>query len=286
MDSRILTRGALHLARGRLRRERIAPLPEELRPRDEAQAYAMQDAVHAILAQSNWGALAGHKIGCTTAVMQRFLNIPNPCAGGVFARTAFQETAQVRHADYVRVGVECEIAVRLGGDLQPQGTAFTSESVAPAVQACMAAIEIVDDRYDDYRRFDTPTLIADDFFDAGCVLGAPVSDWRRFDLRALVGTTQIDGNEVGRGKGADVMGHPFAALAWLANSMALRGSYLRRGEFVLLGSVVETKWVAPGQHVAIQIEGLGGASATFAATDPATDSASNPAIERGAKMGT
>jgi 2-keto-4-pentenoate hydratase len=266
-------RGALHLARGRLRRERIAPLPEELRPRDETQAYAMQDEVHTILAQSNWGAVAGYKIGCTTAVMQRFLNIPNPCAGGVFARTTFQEDALVRYADYVRVGVECEIAVRLGADLEPQGSAFTSESVAPAVQACMAAIEIVDDRYDDYRRFDTPTLIADDFFDAGCVLGTPVTDWRRFDLRALSGSTLIDGNEVGRGKGADVMGHPFAALAWLANSMAERGKCLRRGEFVLLGSVVETKWVEPGQHVAIHIEGLGWASATFAATEAAIEPA-------------
>jgi 2-keto-4-pentenoate hydratase len=264
MNPQTLTRAALQLARGRLRRERIAPLPEELRPRDEADAYRMQDEVHTILAQANWGEIAGHKIGCTTAVMQRFLNIPNPCAGGVFARTAFQEHAAVCHADYVRVGVECEIAVRLGVDLLPEGSTFTSEGVAPAVQACMAAIEIVDDRYDDYQRFDTPSLIADDFFDAGCVLGAPVADWRRFDLRSLVGYTQIDGEEVGRGKGGDVMGHPFAALAWLANSMAARGKHLRRGEFVLLGSVVETKWVEPGQRVTIHIEGLGGASATFA----------------------
>lgn len=265
MDSRNLTRAALRLARGRLRRERIELLPEELRPRDEAQAYAMQEEVHAILVQSNWGRVAGHKIGCTTAVMQRFLNIPNPCAGGVFDRTVFEQHAALRHADYVRVGVECEIAVRLGADLKPEGSEFTRENVAPAVQACMAAIEIVDDRYDDYKRFDTPTLIADDFFDAGCVLGAPVSDWRRLDLQGLNGSTRIDGNEVGRGKGADVMGHPFAALAWLANSMAARGKHLKQGEFVLLGSVVETKWVEPGQQVAIHIDGLGGASALFAA---------------------
>jgi 2-oxo-3-hexenedioate decarboxylase/2-keto-4-pentenoate hydratase len=166
----------------------------------------------------------------------------------------------------LRVGVECEIAVRLSADLLPhEGSQFSAETVAPAVQACMAAIEIVDDRYDDYKRFDTPTLIADDFFDAGCVLGAPVTDWRSLDLRSVQGYTQIDGVEVGRGRGGDVMGHPFAALAWLANTMVARGAYLRSGEFVLLGSVVETKWVEPGQEVTIHIEGLGGASATFEA---------------------
>ena len=50
--------------------------------------------------------------------------------------------------------------------------------MAGAVASCMAGMEIVDDRYVDYKSLDTPTLIADDFFDAGCVLGSAVSDWR------------------------------------------------------------------------------------------------------------
>ncbi len=63
--------------------------------------------------------------------------------------------------------------------------------------------------------------------------------------------------EVGRGRGADVMGHPFEALAWLANSLAQRGRSLRAGEFVFTGSVVETKWVNRGDRVVMEIEGLG-----------------------------
>ena len=38
---------------------------------------------------------------------------------------------------------------------------------------------------------------------------------------------------------------------------------LRAGEIVLLGSVVETKWVEPGNLVEIEIDGLGRASALF-----------------------
>ena len=104
----------------------------------------------------------------------------------------------------------------------------------------MAGMEIVDDRYVDYKSLDTPTLIADDFFDAGCVLGQSVDDWRRLDLSALIGVTRINGAEVGRGRSADVMGHPFEALAWLANNLARRGRSLQAGEFVFTGSVVET----------------------------------------------
>jgi 2-oxo-3-hexenedioate decarboxylase/2-keto-4-pentenoate hydratase len=127
----------------------------------------------------------------------------------------------------------------------------------------MAGMEIVDDRYVDYKSLDTPTLIADDFFDAGCVLGEPVAAWRSLDLASLSGVTRINGVEVGRGRGADVMGHPFEALAWLANSLAHRGRHLRAGEFVFTGSVVETKWVNRGDRVVMQIERLGTVEAVF-----------------------
>ena len=171
--------------------------------------------------------------------------------------------ARVRHADYLHVGVECEIAVRLGRDLPAAGAPYTRAAVAEAVEACMAGMEIVDDRYVDYKSMDTPTLIADDFFDAGCVLGAPLTDWRSMDLAALTGVTLINGVEVGRGRSADVMGHPFEALAWLANNLARRGQGLRAGEFVCTGSVVETKWLSQGDRVVMRIEGLGEVEAVF-----------------------
>ena len=127
----------------------------------------------------------------------------------------------------------------------------------------MAGMEIVDDRYVDYKSLDTPTLIADDFFDGGCVLGRPIADWRSLDLPSLSGLTRINGVEVGRGRGADVMGHPFEALAWLANSLARRGRSLRASEFVFTGSVVETKWVNRGDRVVMEIDRLGSVEAAF-----------------------
>lgn len=244
------------LSEHRRTRRPLDRLSAPLRPTDETDAYAIQDAVHRELS-STLGPIVGHKIGCTTAVMQAFLKIPNPCAGGVFEKTVYHSPAIVQHSRFVRVGVECEIVARLGADLPPSTTDYDRESVSKAVDAIMAGMEIVDARYVDYTKLDTPTLIADDFFDAGCVLSAPVIHWREIDLANLVGLTYINGQEVGRGKGADVMGHPLEALAWLANQRSHRGVGLRKGEFVFLGSVVETKWVAAGDRVVMEIEQLG-----------------------------
>jgi 2-keto-4-pentenoate hydratase len=251
------------LARARLDHSLISALPDALRPADERSAYEIQHELNERLVAAGLGPLVGYKIGCTTAVMQAYLSIPNPCAGQIFSTTAHRGEGEFAHHGDVRLGVECEVAVELGRDLPPRGAPYTRDLVAPAVAACMAAIEVVEDRYVDYPSLDTPTLIADDFFNSGCVLGP-----RRegFDLDLLPTVTAvmlIDGEEVGRGVGTDVMEHPLDALAWLANSTSQRGVTLRAGEFVLLGSLVQTNWVAPGSTVRIVNDPLGEAIARF-----------------------
>lgn len=242
------------IARARIAGSRVAKLHPFLRPADEAAAYQVQAALHERL-EPVLGRRVGYKIGCTTPVMQQYLGIHTPCSAGVFAGGVHRSGAVLRYDDFRHVGVECEIAVRLACDLPGGDTPLTVGSVRGAVAAYMAAIEIVDDRYEDWRSTDTPTLIADDFFAAGCVLGEPVTD--PGDPAALVGVTAINGVEVGRGVGADVMGHPLNALAWIASSLAARGQHIREGEIVLLGSLVETKWLARGDQVAIDVTGLG-----------------------------
>jgi 2-oxo-3-hexenedioate decarboxylase/2-keto-4-pentenoate hydratase len=173
-----------------------------------------------------------------------------------------REAGRVVRSQYRKLGVECEIVVEIAEDVEPRREAHTRETVAAHVGAVMAGIEIVDDRYDNYRLLGAPTLIADNFFNAGCVLGAPVTNWRVLDLSRLAGSMSINGSEVGCGTGAAVMGHPFEALAWLANARSARGLGLQRGQFIFLGSLVETKWLAAGDRVTIAIEGLGEAGLT------------------------
>lgn len=227
------------------------------------EAYLVQERLHKTLSEAGHGRLAGHKIGCTTPIMQEFLGIPNPCAGAVFEPTVVHESGSVDFSSYLHVGVECEIAVRLSSDLPADVTPHTRQTVAGAVESVMCAIEIVDDRWLDYPSVSTPTLIADDFFGAGAVLGNPCTDWQSLDLSAITGGMSINGSSVGSGIGGDILGHPLEALAWIANSLNGRRSLLCAGEFVLLGSLVQTVWVNKGDAVEIDVEHLGRASVVF-----------------------
>jgi 2-oxo-3-hexenedioate decarboxylase/2-keto-4-pentenoate hydratase len=246
---------AEQLAANRLTGGRLRALPTSCRPVDQAGAYAIQAALHPLLAEAHASAYPGHKIGCTTAIMQAYLGIETPCAGGILAADVHRLHGRVATPGATRLGAECEIAVRLGADLADG--AFDPVGVGRAVAALMCAIEIVEDRYVDYRILDTPTLIADDFFNRGCVLGAEVEDWGGLDLERIAGVMRVNRREVGRGNGADILGHPFAALAWLAGLKAGQRTPLRKDDFVLLGSLVQTVWLVPGDRVEVEIEGLG-----------------------------
>src|SRR5258707_13757219 len=185
-------------ATARRKRTKLDALAPDLAPRDEAEGYRIQRAVHDLLLPQV-GAMVGYKIGCTSAVMQQYLDIPHPCGGGVFAKGVHESGAKLRFGDYVRVGVECEIAVRLARDLLPSEAPFTAEWMMEAIEAYHPAIEIVDDRYVKWETMGAPTLIADDFFAAGCVLGQPVARNEATDLLTVTGRAAIHGKVVGPG---------------------------------------------------------------------------------------
>jgi 2-oxo-3-hexenedioate decarboxylase/2-keto-4-pentenoate hydratase len=238
--------------------ERLSRLPPPLRAADLDAAYETQFRLQELIAAER-GPVAGWKIALTTPVMQQLMGVATPCAGAVFAETIHLSPAPLRAADYGRVAVECEIAVRLGRDLA--GTGHDAASVADAVEALMPSIEIVDDQNADYTEIDALELVANNAWNAGLVLGAPVREWRHLDPAAIAGSMTIAGATVGSGVGADVLGHPFAALAWLANSLAARGRPLARGMVVSTGSIVRTHWPQPGDEVVVRLDGLGEAVA-------------------------
>ncbi len=233
----------------------LAPLGAES-PQTLAEAYAVQDAFHAL----GGAPIAGWKIALTTPVMQQFVGIDHPLAGAIFAGSVAPTGAVLSRARFVHLGVESEIAVRIGEDLPKAQRPYDRDRVAPYVAACMAATEVVDDRNCDYDPLDPLLLAADNAFNAGCVLGPEVADWQTLDLARARGAMRINGKVVGEGVGADVLGHPLVALSWLANHLIERGHSLRAGDVVLTGSVVTTQWPEVGDEMTTELEGLGTAT--------------------------
>ncbi len=240
------------------RRERFRPLPKELAPRTEEEAYAIQDSFVALRAKK-LGGIAGYKIALATAEMQRFVGVNAPQAGAMLEFTLHRTPARVRAADYVHLIVEFEIAVEIAEDLPAADAPFFRSRVARAVGGVMPAIELADDRGAVYAELAKHPLdlIADNGWNEGAVLGYAVHEWQNIDLAAIRGVATINGKAVGEGRGAQAMGHPFDAVAWVADHLARHGRGLLRGDVVITGSLITSKNAKEGELVKFALEGLG-----------------------------
>jgi 2-oxo-3-hexenedioate decarboxylase/2-keto-4-pentenoate hydratase len=234
----------------------LGEIPALCRPETLDDAYAVQALLRALLERRGLGWPCGWKIGCTTAVMQAYLKIAHPCAGTLYRGTLLETHATLPAAGYFKLGLECEIAVRMARDFDARTDGRRAEDVAAAVGAVMASVEIIDHRFRDFAMVSVPSLVADDFFSAGCVIGEGRPLDAIGDLATLSGGFHIDGTPGERGDGAAILGHPFNALAWLAGHLAAQGASLKAGEVVTLGSVVKTIYPVAGMRIEAHVDRL------------------------------
>jgi len=223
-------------------------------PSTISDAYDIQDKYVALL-RGKHGNPVGYKVGLTSATMQTFCGIDHPIGGVVLASRVHRSGAGVARADYGRLGLEFEIAVRFKSDVPVAGQPWTAETIAPHIDGVCAAIELVDDRNADYSNLDVRSLVADNSWNAGIVLSEFLTKWP--DLPGALGRASKDGAAFGEGHGRDILGHPFNSAAWLATQLNSRGASLKAGEVVMTGSVMKTVFPEEAAGYRFDLGGIG-----------------------------
>ena len=232
---------------------RLAAIPEAIRPGTREEGYAAQ----ALLEERSAGPLFGWKIAATSAAGQKHINVTGPLAGRLLREKAFSSGAALPFGvNHMRVA-EAEFAFRMGRDLPPRPQHYSVEEVLAAVATLHPAIEVPDSRFDDFTIVGAPQLIADNACAHQFVLGPPAAiDWRALDLveHRATGTA---GDLTREGKGANVLGDPRVALAWLVNELSSLGITLKTGEVVTTGTCLVPLPIEPGVDVTADFGSLG-----------------------------
>lgn len=238
----------------------VAPLPSGVAPTTEAEGAAVQLALARLV-----GAVppCGFKIGATGRRMQIYLGVETPIAGFMRAEDVYHRHADLRFADYIKPGVECEVAVRLAHDLPPGPC--TLEQAQAAVGAFFAGVEIVENRYADLKDLGTPTLLADQMYHCAAVIGDRHDiNWRELDIGALRGRISLADGTTDEGVTTDLLGHPLNGLAWLAGSAeAAAFGGLKAGQVVMLGSVTPPIWLTGPTAVTVSFPPLPAVTVRF-----------------------
>ncbi len=252
---------AAALMRDHAARKKIVPFARDYGATDLAGAYAIQ-AAYVKRLEEKLGRRVGYKIGLTSKRMQEMCGVDHPNSGVVFDKRLHRSGAALPLSSLGRLGIEFECCARLGTSLTPRGKPYTLDEVAAAVEAVCPAFEVIDDRNSDYP-LDLLSLVADNSWNEGNVLGEFKTTWP--DLRTATSVLECNGKVIDEGKGSDVLGHPLEPLRWLANNLNELGQTLHKGEIVMTGSWVTTRFPKAGEHYKYTINGVGTVELTLTA---------------------
>jgi 2-keto-4-pentenoate hydratase len=264
--------------------ERLTALPDDLRPRTRDDGYAIQARVERRSALP----LFGWKIAATSRAGQAHIAVDGPMAGRLLGERVFESGIQLPFGrNHMRVA-EAEFAFRMAADVPPRATPYTAGEVLARVAALHPAIEIPDSRYVDFTAVGAAQLVADNACAHHFVLGPPAADvWRSLDLSAHRVAGSLRGADLSAfakatadrrsfsggwsgppslkrdGLGANVLGDPREALAWLVNELSQLNLTLRAGQVVTTGTCLVPLPIAPGSRVTCDFGELGTVSVSF-----------------------
>ena len=254
-DSNRIDRIARHLHRAHEGGHRFENLGGEFALGSIDEAYQVQLALNRLWVDGARGPITGYKIALTSQAIRDLVGVDDPCGGAIFASSVHQSPATIRLADFIRVGLEFELAFRMGKDV-PEGGTYDGESIVQYVDTAMPAFELIEDRDADYGNLDAATLVADNAWSGGMVLGTPSTAWKQMDLATVPVSLSYNG-EIETAVTGAAMGSPLISLAYLASLLASQGRSLKAGDVVMSGSTLATRFAKAGDHAVYTVEGLG-----------------------------
>lgn len=238
---------------------KLAGLETSQRPRDRAEAYAIQAAIE----NHSRGSLFGWKIAATSEAGQKHINVDGPMAGRILPETVIADGGTAAMAGNEMRVAEPEFAFRMAVDLAPRAAPYSVQEVLDAVGTLHPAIEIPDSRFADFGGAGAEQIIADNACAHLFVLGAPTaSDWRALDLVEERPVIALRGKKF-TGHGKNVLGDPRVALTWLANELRQLGVTLKAGEVVTTGTCHPPLPIQSGDVIEADFGSIGRVSVKF-----------------------
>ncbi len=228
-------------------------------PVDEVLAFKVQCEA----AQLTGWTQTGWKIGCTSKMAQDMLRADGPFPGPVYEERTFPDDGDVPVSDAAIRLVEPEIAFVMARDLPSGASPHSTEDVIAAARSVHLSLELVNRRLPGGLEDGNMWNIADGGCNDAFVLGPANEVLLAGRYAALELSVSKNHQPATSGIGANALGGPDIALAWLANYLNTHGLMLKAGDVVTTGVVTGLVYVETGDEIISTCAELGEVSARY-----------------------
>ncbi len=191
------------------------------------------------------GVPIGYTLAATSAFTARRLNCFEPVVGRLLEQYV-QPPGKTVRLPYGTLGCGAQFIFLMGA---PVREPLDLTSVAASILSCRMGFQVLGRRTAPGVPLNDWSATADFGLDAACVIGAEIDGWEETRLDQIEVSLRIDGSEVAKGGGAQVLGDPVSAVLHLARSLRTRDIHLQAGDMIATGSCTGLSQVVPGQRV-------------------------------------
>ncbi|MBR58547.1 MAG: 2-oxo-3-hexenedioate decarboxylase [Myxococcales bacterium] len=250
---------AEHLEQAELQNQAVVKITDQYPDMDYDDAYDIQDRIRQ-QKESRGIRTVGLKMGLTSFAKMKQMGVDSPIFGFLPETAHCADGGEISTDGLIHPKVEAEVAFVTRTALR--GPNCTAEMAREATDFVVAALEIIDSRYENFR-FDLRSVVADNTSVSRYVSGSRIAAITDLDLRSMGVVMEKNGEVAQTGAGAAVLGDPAESVAMLANMLAARDQFIPAGTFVLTGGITAAVPVDKGDVITARYQGLGAITVRF-----------------------
>ena len=237
---------AKFLFKHRQNKSSINELPHKLTPKNDSEAYIIQEELKLLYLSLKDNISIGKKVGCTSLDGQKQLDISEPFYGNLFSRFYDIEPQDISSKKFSKPFIEPEIALRIKEDINISKAPFSINDIEDLFDGFVCSLEIVDFRFNkNLKDIGACNLIATNGASEFWIRNSEVFSMKKINFDDHKINISFNNEIVGEGNVNNVMDSPLNSALWLINKIAQKGETLLKGQFISTGTCTKAHELSP-----------------------------------------
>ena len=242
----------------RLNKSNINDLPDHLMPKNDDEAYLIQEELKLLYLSLKENISIGKKVGCTSIEGQKQLDINEPFYGNLFSRYSSIEPKELSSKKFSKPFIEPEISLRIKEDIDISRYPFSLNDIDYLFDGFVCSLEIVDFRFNkSIKEIGALNLIATNGASEYWIRNSEVFTLNKINFEDHPITISYDNRIIGEGNTKNVLQNPLNSGLWLINKIAKKGETLLKGQFISTGTCTKAHELSPNTKVSADFGILG-----------------------------